>query len=253
MNGAARAGVAGGCCPLIVVAHVDDDGLGFGIGIRERAPATTIVYLTDGAPRDPAYWTTPWPTRAAYAAQRRAEAGQAARRLGVAPDALHFLDAVDMEAYRELPRLDRALRALVSRNAYDAIWSPAYDGGHPDHDAAAFLAARAARHVGVRHYEFALYRHAGKRPVAFRFATGPAGSVRHLDDEELAFKRELLAVYTSQLPIVRTLDLRCERYRPAPAHAFGRRPVPGPTLYEAWGWPMTAEILSEAFTALESA
>jgi LmbE family N-acetylglucosaminyl deacetylase len=235
--------------PLLVVAHVDDDGIGFGIGLRERAATTRIVYLTDSAPGDRAYFTTRADSPAAYAAQRWREAEAAAQRVGVPRTALHCLGARDMEAFRELPRLERELLAIAERGTHDAIWSPAYDGGHPDHDVAAFLAARLARRLAIDHFEFALYRyHHGFD--AFRFATDDQGSTRVLTADERAFKRELVALYVSQEPVVRQFDLLVERYRRAPAYDFTRRPVAGRTLYESWGWPVTADMVVAAFAAM---
>ena len=49
--------------PLVIAAHVDDDGVGFGMGIRDCAPSTTVVYLTDSAPRDATYFNAPAASR----------------------------------------------------------------------------------------------------------------------------------------------------------------------------------------------
>jgi len=112
---------------LVIAAHADDDAVGFGIGLRDRR-AAAIAYLTDSAPRDPRFFTTPSPSRQLYAAARRAETLRAAAMLGVAPQSLFFFDAVDMEAFRELARLDRELSTLATGLAPQIIWSPAYDG-----------------------------------------------------------------------------------------------------------------------------
>lgn len=232
--------------PLVIAAHVDDDGVGFGMGIRDRAQTTIVVYLTDSAPREARYFNAPAASRAEYAAMRRREAERVAMKLGLGRGALHFLDAVDMESYRELPRLERELIDIVARGDFDAVWSSAYDGGHPDHDVAAFLASRLATRFELPHFEFALYRYRqGIDP--FRFAAGDDGVERRLHGTDAAFKRELVALYESQASMLSRFDLRCERYRRAPAYDFGRRPVAGPTLYESWNWPITAEMLIDAF------
>ncbi len=237
--------------PLVIAAHVDDDGVGFAMGIRDRAATTSVVYLTDSAPRDRKYFNAPARSREDYAAQRRREADQAAIKLGLGRDALHFFQATDMESFRELPRLERELAVIGTRGTFDAIWSPAYDGGHPDHDVAAFLASRLAARLALPRFEFALYRY-HKGIDLFRFATGDEGIERHLTDAEAAFKRELVAIYESQRSMLGEFDLRYERYRHAPTYDFGRRPVDGPTLYESWKWPVTADMLVAAFTALDA-
>lgn len=234
---------------LVIAAHADDDAVGFGIGLRDRR-AAAIAYLTDSAPRDPRFFTTPSPSRQLYAAARRAETLRAAAMLGVAQQSLFFFDAVDMEAFRELARLDRELSTLATGLAPQIIWSPAYDGGHPDHDVAAFLATRLAARLAIPHCEFALYP-AGRRLMPLRFSGADQGSVRQLTAEEQDFKRALLAVYASQHPLLARVDCTRERYRVALRYDFRRRPVAGPTLYETWGWPVTADMLLAAFGALE--
>jgi LmbE family N-acetylglucosaminyl deacetylase len=221
--------------------------VGFGIGLRER-PDAAIVYLTDSAPRDPHFFTTPAPSREVYGAARRAEAEQAAKLMGVPLPSLRFLDAPDMESYQDLARLERELRSLAERLDPQVLWSPAYDGGHPDHDVAAFLTARLAAYVGVPHCEFALYSF-HERFELFRFAAGDAGFERRLDDGQQVFKRQLMDVYVSQEPMLRRVASNRERYRQAPRYDFSRRPA-ARTVYEAWGWPLTADALIEAFTSL---
>ncbi|MGD9765053.1 MAG: PIG-L family deacetylase [Candidatus Binatia bacterium] len=235
---------------LIVVAHPDDEVVGFAAGLQEW-PTAHLAFLTDGAPRDPAYFSTPSASREAYAARRRAEALAAAARLGVGSAAVHFFAAVDMESYRDLPRLERELTALAADQRPGVIWSPAYDGGHPDHDVAAYLAARLARRCAAAHFQFALYcDRDGLEP--FTFAAGEAGVERRLSPSQEVFKRGLIAVYASQAAVLGQFACDRERYREAWPHDFGVRPGPAPTLYERWGWPVRAEALIDAFAALEA-
>jgi N-acetylglucosamine malate deacetylase 2 len=236
---------------LVVVAHPDDEVIGFAAGLRDRSDAH-VAFLTDGAPRDAAYFTTPFPSRAAYAARRRAEAHAVARALHLHADALHFLAAPDMEAYREIEPLRDQLLAVIDSCRPHAIWSPAYDGGHPDHDVAAFLAAHVARARTLPHFQFALYREAhGIAP--FAFADGDPGHERQLSASEQCEKQKLFSIYASQAPVLEQFACDRERYRVACAHDFRARPTAAPTLYEQWGWPVRAETLIEAFAALGDA
>lgn len=233
---------------LVVAAHVDDDGVGLGAALR-AAPEAAIVYLTDSAPRDPRFFTTPCRSRPAYAARRWREARAAAARLGLPRHALHRLGATDMEAFRELARLETALTRLAAHLAPAVVWSPAYEGSHPDHDVAAFLAARLAAARRLPHREFALY--SWRRGLApLRFGSGPPGRIHRLPPALAAWKSELVAIYASQAPLLHQFPCDHERYRPAPAYDFTRRPLPGPTLYERWGWAMRADMLVSAFATV---
>ena len=122
---------------------------------------------------------------------------------------------------------------------------PAYEGGHPDHDAAAFAVRAAVSLVpppvpGV--VEFPLY-HAGPRGMAVaRFI--PAGSHAEevvLADEERELKRRMVACFASQQCVLAAFPLDRERFRAAPAHDFGRPPHEGRLLYETRPWGLTGE------------
>lgn len=234
----------------VVVAHPDDEAVAIG-ALLLRMPPAALVLLTDGAPSNPRYFGVAAPSRAAYAAIRRAEAYAAAAALGVPPGAMHFLDAVDMEAHRALARLDAALATVLRAVRPAALWSPAWEGGHPDHDVAAFLGARHARRLGIPHVEFPLYHWTdGFRSLTF--ADGDDGCAHPLDGTTRAAKERLLGVYASQAQVLADLRGDVERHRRAPAYDF-TRPASRPTVYEAWRWPVTATTVCDAIAGLDGA
>src|SRR5437588_8507523 len=62
---------------LVLAAHPDDETIGAST-LLARFPFSTVVFLTDGAPRDEHFWTGgPYQSREEYAARRRVEASQA--------------------------------------------------------------------------------------------------------------------------------------------------------------------------------
>jgi len=128
----------------------------------------------------------------------------------------------------------------------DLVLSPAYEGGHPDHDSAAFvvsLVSRGGAAFEVR--EFPLY-HAGTggEMIAGRFpgaVGGPGGEVLSFSSEERRLKRQMVECFTTQLPFLRNFPLQEERFRPMPAYDFTCPPHSGSLLYEQWGWGITGE------------
>jgi LmbE family N-acetylglucosaminyl deacetylase len=136
---------------IVVAPHPDDEVLGAST-LLTSGPVT-VVYVTDGVPpdaRDPT-----------LAAARLAEAREAHRILGATSDVVRFgvadqrvTDAVDFLA----SRLDELVRERRARD----IYIPAYQRGHPDHDAthvAGHLARqRSGRDApGLRWQVYALY------------------------------------------------------------------------------------------------
>ena len=133
--------------------------------------------------------------------------------------------------------------------ATTTVYVPAYEGGHPDHDAANLAAARAAAaRPGLRVIEFPLYRR-GPFGLTVAAPQPPAATPREpltvlsLNEADLALRRLLARANASQLvplllPLLGVARLagrgRAEPARPLPAHDYTRPPHPGRLLYELY-------------------
>lgn len=236
---------------LVVVAHPDDESVGCGL-LLQRTKHATVVFTTDGAPNDPKFWKS-YCTRAEYAAARRNEAHAAAASVGTKQT--HFLDIADQELFRHLSKAFAELRAILTAYQPDALLTHAYEGGHPDHDACAFLVALLSQEFRVPAWEMPLYhRAAGDRTVQkFISATSFAADsevVLSATPQELERKRAMVASYKSQGNFLNTFDIAREVFRPQPAYDFSRPPYQGTLNYEEWRWPMKGSEVSQAFSAM---
>jgi len=226
---------------MIVAAHSDDETLGMG-SLLCLLDEALLVHVTDGAPRDGADARVHgFATCAEYADARRAELAKA---LAVG-DAGHIrctcLEIADQQAVRSLVPIVRRLMEMVAVERPAVIFTHAYEGGHPDHDAAAFAVHAACQLLrGYGHetpaiVEFALYSRIGG-PLA-NFPPGAAAATTIiLDENELRRKRAMIASFASQLGILETLDPSCEWIRMAPNHDFSTPPPTGGTGYDDMGW-----------------
>ncbi|WP_235844575.1 PIG-L deacetylase family protein [Cupriavidus agavae] len=138
---------------MFLLAHPDDE---FGcfesirriVGTGRRV---AIVYLTDGG-SDPA-----------MVSRRMTESRQVLARLGVCADDLHFIGALarfpDGGLHRHLKAAWLACQSFCDAHGpFDAIYVPAWEGGHPDHDATHALAVLLARKQGIPDvFQFSLY------------------------------------------------------------------------------------------------
>jgi LmbE family N-acetylglucosaminyl deacetylase len=237
---------------LVLVAHPDDEVIVCG-ALMQRMQRAVVVFATDGAPRLQHFWQR-YGSRHAYAAVRRQEARQALATISAWP--VFLADRVagglpDQELFRSLPSALRALENVIERVGPDCILAPAYEGGHPDHDTACFMAAVAARHARIPVWESPLY-HAtatGRRALqTFPQATGRE-ILLHVDSQTLQRKVEMLRVYRSQELALEDFRWRTEIFRPMALYDFLRPPMPWKLNYEHWGWPMTGEHLAQAFCA----
>jgi LmbE family N-acetylglucosaminyl deacetylase len=237
-----------GPAALVLAAHPDDETLGAS-SVVARARRCLVVHLTDGAPRDPALRAPGYRRdRAEYALARRGELTAAMALAGVGPERLHALGATDGEAIEESVPLARRLAALVDELRPRRLVTHGYEGGHPDHDAAA-LVARAALRLLARAgrpapplLEMAVYHGGPGRLVTLDFL--PAGGVPTytvaLDAAAERRKRSMLACFESQRDVLGWFgSLAVERLRPAPAADFARPPHEGPLWYERLGFALT--------------
>jgi len=148
------------------------------------------------------------------------------------------------------------------------VLTHAYEGGHPDHDAAAFAVHAAYRSIPEPPaiLEMALYHRRDDRLVSGEFLqpvprrkpgpTGPPvepltngsrlspgrkvdGVTLELEEDELQRKQRMIDCFTTQRWLLMQLDTAVERLRVAPDYDFRVPPHPGELHYEMLGWGMT--------------
>jgi LmbE family N-acetylglucosaminyl deacetylase len=234
---------------LYVLAHQDDE-YGCAPQIARDAAAgrrAVVVYLTDGS--------TPLVAEMVRTAESRAVLGA----LGVALDDVRVIGATLGIGSEALPeRLEHAYAALLelARALGPArplrIYAPAWEGGHPDHDATHLAAARLARELGVSEiYEIALYNGYRRRGPFYRVLSfcdgahvGDAAGPR-LSMAEVVRYGLLCWHYPSQRrtwaglfggAFARLALRRRHAIRRVPSNRSRSRPHPGSLYYERrWG------------------
>ncbi len=231
---------------LVVAAHPDDEVIGTG-GQWAHWPGLSVLHITDGAPRRP---RDDFPSREAYAAVRRREAEAALAVAGLGADRLAGLGLADQEASLDLAGLARRLADELRRRHPEIVITHPYEGGHPDHDAAAFAVHAACRLLeqdGTAPpaiVEMTSYHGCDGRLVVLEFLPGGADcpvTTVTLTDVERAVKRRMLDCHATQRYVLAAFPTGEERFRPAPPYDFTRPPHPGQLYYEQFDWGVTGE------------
>lgn len=244
---------------LIIAAHPDDETIGAGVWMARRGGSlVTIVHVTGGSPRNPAdAHAAGFESREEYARVRLQELHAAVALAGVMPDQCLCLDFIDQEAYLHLPELTERVAELVDRIRPGIVLTHPYEGGHPDHDAAAFAVAQAAKlceRRGLRHYEFTSYHASPDGMVTGEFlGPAPGLTVVRLTAAERELKGAMLGCFASQERVLRLFAVDQEKFRIAPRYDFTQAPHEGALQYEKFGWGITGEQWRQrAAAALES-
>jgi N-acetylglucosamine malate deacetylase 2 len=230
---------------VVVTAHPHDETLAMG-GRLEIFKRLTLVQLTDGAPMSGAdARRAGFVHRMAYAAARENEVLRALAALDLNCRRIPA-GVPDQESVFFVPSLLRILERELQGAAL--VFTHPYEGGHPDHDTAAFVTQLACDLIRANggtppaRLEFASYHHSSGALVTGRFwpdQTCPEIAVP-LESEAEKTKRRALAEYRTQASVLAWFQPWEERYRAAPRYDFARPPPPGIAQYDLFGWSMTA-------------
>jgi N-acetylglucosamine malate deacetylase 1 len=221
---------------LLLIPHPDDEVVAAAASIaRRRAAGDQLLglYLTSGVAAAEQLWRWERPQRANRVQRRYAEARAAAAILGIEP--LGFCDWPSRTLKAHVDEAKARIDKIFVERAIDAIWVPAWEGGHQDHDVANFLAARIAGGRPV--IEFAEYNRGGGAAHHNRFAV-PNGSETEvkLSADEIEAKRRLLAIYHSEQANLSASQVAVENHRPLPAYDYAQPPHPGKLMRERFHW-----------------
>jgi LmbE family N-acetylglucosaminyl deacetylase len=235
---------------LVVVAHPDDEVIACG-ALMQKMRQAMVVFATDGAPREEGFWRQ-YGSRQAYAEARRREARHALKIAGACPIFLadHVEGGIiDQELFRNLPAAIAALEKIIVQTEPASLLTLAYEGGHPDHDAACFMAAVTGRRAVLPVWECPLYhRNADESSALQTFPELTGGEVSlHCECPLLEKKIQMFHAYESQRPVLESFRPDYEIYRPLADYDFTRRPLPWKLNYEMWGWQMSGGEVASAF------
>ncbi len=112
------------------------------------------------------------------APRRDRESRDACAELGVVVERFVALDALDQEVWSHTSEVADALTEVLPSLACDAVYTPAFQSGHPDHDGL-YVVAQLARSAleGVAHPLELLRALCPRRPRASRVRLAPSGVV----------------------------------------------------------------------------
>lgn len=207
---------------IVVAPHPDDEVLG-AAEVLAGGP-TTVVHVTDGVP--------PWVTgadREAMRDQRREESRAAWAELPARVETAVSMGYGDLTAWRNIAGIADRLCELVASGEGARLYVPAYQRGHPDHDAT-YVAAHLARRrmMGRADVEWVVYglygfdhdhveRFSWLTPTYYNGAEVRGASGADLERKAAALRRHRSQVRTDSV-VQRWLDRpQPEAFSPLPA------------------------------------
>jgi N-acetylglucosamine malate deacetylase 2 len=255
---------------LIVAAHPDDETIGAAgllccLQLR-RDTTVAIAHLTDGAPaKMSGAELAPFRDPETYGRVRRRELTDALENLADGTPELYPLGFRDQEVAHVLLDAVAVVRGVIETFRPDIVMTHPFEGGHPDHDAAAFAVYAAVRgpaapNPPTRLLEMTSYHWTGETLRSGEFLPSSERETALLLSRDVqAIKQRMLRSFKSQRRVIDGLHVpRHERFRRAPQYDFRRPPaIAGRIYYEQFdcgidsaAWCQNAD---EALNALQIA
>ena len=201
---------------LVLSPHADDAVIGASRAILESPRPRVLLSITDDA--------------LGCEGGKEAAAQRQARMLDLVAKRYGFqiverLSIPEMRSHFHARRIASAIVSAVERHGVDAVYVPAYQGGHVDHDATAIAARWALELADVPFFEYALYHRVGGDFVHNRFPDGTQAA--ELPPGVASVRRGVLSELAADLPdSAHFLDDRCESVRALTSRQLPDIPLP---------------------------
>lgn len=221
---------------LLLAPHPDDELAGCCAAIgraHAQGSAVSLAFLTTGIPAPQRFRLWQRSGHPARVERRRNEARQVAAKLGA--DIAHFSDVAARQLKDGIGVAREVILKLCAAREADMLWVPAYEGGHPDHDVANFVASTLPGEVPI--WEFSEYNFCGGRVHSNDFVAARGKEIElKLSGEEQRLKAALLGMYASERGNLSYLRTEREAFRPLAAYDYSRPPHPGTLFYRRYAW-----------------
>jgi LmbE family N-acetylglucosaminyl deacetylase len=238
---------------LVLVAHPDDETGGCA-GLLQRISEPLVFFATEGAPASEFFWRR-FGSQRTYSLVRRHEAASALTAVGVKTTG--FLgdwiqsdaELRDQELFKCLPAAFEAAAAVIRRLKPGAILVPAYEGGHPDHDACSFLGFLLKKRFGLAVWEMPLYHRSINGELTCRTFRDNCGTetVLKLSAAEQVTRRHMMSSYCSQWDLAQFINTPFEYFRPQVTYDYNKPPHSGLLNYQSWKWQISPTDVCQSF------
>jgi LmbE family N-acetylglucosaminyl deacetylase len=225
---------------LLLVAHPDDETIGFG-GHIFQCPNLYMVHLTEGSPENLQYaLNCGCGSKMEYAELRMNELERALTLCNF--DFSHYYNTKtnDQGVVYAIEKVMGEVLHLIKKIRPTILLTHPYEGGHPDHDCAAFIAQKVVEVLSentmlsnVRRLEFTCYHGKNGYLETGNFPDRSQNMMTiQLTPGQRQIKEKMFKCYHSQKEMLSMFCTDKETFREAPVYSFQTPPHEGKLLYE---------------------
>ncbi len=125
------------------------------------------------------------------------------------------------------------IKKIIDLKKINAIFCPAYEGGHQDHDIANFICSKMSNYCKV--YEFPEYNYFGKKINCNSFFDNRGNEKIHfLSTKEICFKKKCLNIYKSEKKNLNYIKIEKESFRSIQKYDYSQPPHEGILFYRRY-------------------
>lgn len=247
---------------LLLVAHPDDETIAFGGHISD-CPNLFIVHLTEGSPDNLLYASRNGCSgKKAYAELRMNELENALQVCKFDHNHYCNLRYNDLGVVYTIENALWEILHLIEKIQPEVIMTHPYEGGHPDHDCAAYISQKTIEILSPRYglsqiqrVEFTCY-HGRNGYLETGTFLGDSETVKtiQLSLESKQKKVDMFECYYSQKEMLSLFMVDKEMFRIAPVYSFGSPPHDGKLLYETMdmgidgqSWREIVDVVSDMY------
>ena len=218
---------------LILVPHPDDEIVGTAIFIKKKILDGCEVYLfflTNGILQKDKMWFWDRRNYIYFLKKRLDELNKSVDFLKI--NKFYIQSIPTRTLINNVSITYKKIQKIITEHNIDSIFTPAYEGGHQDHDVSNFIASKFNFFKNIKVYEFAEYNNYKNKIVSNEFIKLYGNEeIIKLSEDEISFKQKALDLYSSENKNLNYINTKQESYRPINQYDYSKPPHLGTLFY----------------------
>lgn len=221
---------------LILAAHPDDEIVGLSVFIKKKNKLGCnifILFLTNGLISKDSRWFWDKGLHDKYLKERMSELLKSMKYHSIKK--FQVQDIPSRTIKENINQSYKKVLITIKENNIDTIFTPAYEGGHQDHDVINYISSNFLEKYNV--YEYAEYNFHGKKIRSNTFFDLIGNEILiKLNSEEKLFKKRAMKIYDSEKKNLSYIKLNQESYRPLRNYDYSLPPHKGVLFYRRFSF-----------------
>lgn len=221
---------------LILVPHPDDEVVGLCCFIKRQISLGSKVFLfilTNGVIQKDKMWVWQRKNFDYILKSRNLELKKSLKNLDISKFYKQNIPTRKLRFF--LTKTYRKIDQIIQKEKISDLFTPAFEGGHQDHDLANFLASKFIKKTNV--FEFSEYNFSNFKVKSNKFIEEFGNEVTiELNSKERKFKKKAMEIYLSEKNNLNYINLNRETYRPLPLYDYFSSPHKGILFYKRFSF-----------------